>query len=197
MCDSTGAGDEPEDCAYTTPPKDVYELIERLSKPLPHRIHGSSKTRGLCVACLTRPQRTAGRHGYGNVCQPCHDLRQCPPTKNAPSGTRKRRMQYRAFKKTYCEECNFIAVHSCQLDVDHADGDRFNNDPKNLITLCANCHRLKTQHAADFQNQQRYGYEWAKPKIVEVRPPRIAKPRKRVKYLYPKQRHVAERKLKP
>jgi 5-methylcytosine-specific restriction endonuclease McrA len=35
------------------------------------------------------------------------------------------------------------------LDVDHIDGDRFNNDPANLQTLCANCHRLKTHLAGD------------------------------------------------
>jgi 5-methylcytosine-specific restriction endonuclease McrA len=32
-----------------------------------------------------------------------------------------------------------------QLDVDHIDGDHTNNELNNLQTLCANCHRLKTQ----------------------------------------------------
>jgi 5-methylcytosine-specific restriction endonuclease McrA len=31
-----------------------------------------------------------------------------------------------------------------QLDVDHIDGNHRNNNPENLQTLCANCHRLKT-----------------------------------------------------
>jgi hypothetical protein len=31
-----------------------------------------------------------------------------------------------------------------QLDVHHRDGDRENDDPQNLETLCANCHRLET-----------------------------------------------------
>ena len=47
-------------------------------------------------------------------------------------------------KKSFCEECGFVAVNSCQLDVDHLDGNRENSDSKNLRTLCANCHRLKT-----------------------------------------------------
>ena len=58
---------------------------------------------------------------------------------------------YRQYKKTYCEECGFVATHPCQLDVDHADGNHNNNATFNLITLCANCHRLKTFLAKDWQ----------------------------------------------
>lgn len=47
-------------------------------------------------------------------------------------------------KKPSCEHCGFVALHPCQLDVDHVDGNRDNNDPVNFRTLCANCHRLKT-----------------------------------------------------
>jgi hypothetical protein len=52
---------------------------------------------------------------------------------------------YRMHKKDYCETCGFKAIHSVQLDVDHIDGNHANNDVSNLQTLCANCHRLKTQ----------------------------------------------------
>lgn len=55
-----------------------------------------------------------------------------------------RKYPYKKYKKQYCEKCNFVAQHSCQLDVDHIDGNHDNNDPCNLQTLCANCHRLKT-----------------------------------------------------
>ena len=51
---------------------------------------------------------------------------------------------YAVHKKDYCQHCDFKPVHISQLDVDHIDGDRWNNDPSNLQTLCANCHRLKT-----------------------------------------------------
>lgn len=44
-----------------------------------------------------------------------------------------------------CIRCGFIPEDKVQLDVDHIDGDRSNNDPSNLQTLCANCHRLKTK----------------------------------------------------
>ena len=52
--------------------------------------------------------------------------------------------KYRKYKKSFCEKCGFIPEHKCQLDVDHIDGNHQNNDPSNLQTLCANCHRLKT-----------------------------------------------------
>ena len=55
-----------------------------------------------------------------------------------------RKPHYRDFKLDYCEHCGFIAMHPCQLDVDHIDGNHFNDDPSNLQTLCANCHRYKT-----------------------------------------------------
>jgi hypothetical protein len=56
---------------------------------------------------------------------------------------------YAIHKKDYCEHCDFKPVHISQLDVDHVDGDKWNNDPSNLQTLCANCHRLKTHLNGD------------------------------------------------
>jgi hypothetical protein len=55
---------------------------------------------------------------------------------------------YPRYKKDQCERCGFIAEHRCQLDVHHIDGNHQNNDIFNLMTLCANCHRL--EHAKRF-----------------------------------------------
>ena len=51
---------------------------------------------------------------------------------------------YAKHKGSICQGCGFTPEHMSQLDVDHIDGDRWNNNPSNLQTLCANCHRLKT-----------------------------------------------------
>ena len=62
---------------------------------------------------------------------------------------------YSVHKKDHCQQCGFNPVHTSQLDVDHIDGDRWNNDPSNLQTLCANCHRLKT-HLNDDSNSGKF-----------------------------------------
>jgi hypothetical protein len=65
-------------------------------------------------------------------------------------GSHSRRI-YARHKKGYCEECGFIPKHMVQLDVDHIDGDKKNNDISNLMTLCANCHRYKTLVNDDYK----------------------------------------------
>lgn len=54
-----------------------------------------------------------------------------------------------------CFRCNFIPEDIVQLDVDHIDGDRSNNAPENLQTLCANCHRLKTKQNMDWKKNEK------------------------------------------
>lgn len=92
--------------------------------------------RGLCVKCGVNLQQAKGHGKYRAHCRKCHTVRYGMPNW-APEPHRK-------FKKDHCEKCGFIPVTMFQLDVDHIDGNHANNDPKNLMTLCANCHRLKT-----------------------------------------------------
>lgn len=56
-----------------------------------------------------------------------------------------------------CMRCGFVPEHVCQLDVDHIDGDKKNNDLENLQILCSNCHRLKTRLAGDDQRWRKKG----------------------------------------
>lgn len=87
------------------------------------------------------------------VCLKCHETFK-PPSKRSVfcSDKCRRRVVKRPwikFRRKVCERCNFVPVHIGQLDVDHKDGNKLNNDPNNLETLCANCHRLKTKSRLD------------------------------------------------
>ena len=70
--------------------------------------------------------------------------RYCKNCTPSPYERIKLKRLYDGFKKDFCERCDFKAEHSCQLDVHHRDGDKRNNQPSNLETLCANCHRLES-----------------------------------------------------
>ena len=83
--------------------------------------------------CRAKGLTKAGKQMYDKCCWKC------------------RENGYRVHKKTYCELCGFVAVHTAQLDVDHVDGNHFNDELSNLMTLCANCHRLKTVLNNDHQ----------------------------------------------
>jgi hypothetical protein len=85
------------------------------------------------------------------------------------------------FRKDYCEACkgvcfeqavkgyieqygddtiklgNFVENWKSTLQVDHIDGNRYNNNPLNHATACPNVHMLKTQRQKDFLNN--YNFE--------------------------------------
>jgi len=62
------------------------------------------------------------------------------------------KMHLQKWIKKTCEQCGFIAKYHCQLDIDHIDGNHYNDDEDNLMCLCANCHRAKT-----FENKEHRG----------------------------------------
>lgn len=97
--------------------------------------------RGICVRCHERPQKVKKRGKFRPLCSRCDRL--LHPCKRSKPRVRFD-FPYTRHKKNSCEQCGFVALHKCQLDVDHIDGDHSNSDPSNLQTLCANCHRLKT-----------------------------------------------------
>ena len=53
-----------------------------------------------------------------------------------------------------CSKCGFEAVHACQMDIDHINGDHDDNRAENRQTLCANCHRLKTWVNKDWESKK-------------------------------------------
>lgn len=85
------------------------------------------------------------------------------------------------FRKDHCEACkgvcfeqaikgyieqygddtsklgDFIEDWKATLQVDHIDGNRYNNDPLNHATVCPNVHMLKTQRQKDYLNTYTFG----------------------------------------
>ena len=83
------------------------------------------------------------KDGYQHHCKDCQKNFDRKPERRYKK--RVQRSPYIVHKKNYCEACGFIALDSCQLDVDHIDENHKNNDISNLRTLCANCHRIKSK----------------------------------------------------
>ena len=67
----------------------------------------------------------------------------------------RRYKHHRHPKADHCFRCGFCAEWPGQLDLDHIDGNRLNNDLSNIQTLCANCHRLKTHTEGDHLKQDK------------------------------------------
>jgi len=65
--------------------------------------------------------------------------------------------EYKKYRKDYCENrdsrlgfrCSYTIRIEGQLQVDHKNGNPSDNRPRNLQTLCANCHVFKTIQSRD------------------------------------------------
>lgn len=108
--------------------------MTRYKKPEPSNVRGVC-----CVEGCQNLQTSYGGGKYRTIC------------KMHARSKYESKYEYRGFKGEVCEECGFIPVHHCQLDVDHIDGNHNHNSPDNLQTLCANCHRLKTILKEDYK----------------------------------------------
>ena len=115
----------------------------------PHKITSPDKESqiGICSICGPVRIKSSGKLDAPKIRWRCY-----PRYKN---NKKRERDVYRRHKKDVCEKCGFIPEHKVQLDVDHIDGNKKNNDPTNLQTLCANCHRLKTHINKDHIKQKR------------------------------------------
>jgi HNH endonuclease len=96
---------------------------------------------GLCSECGTTPVKVI------NFADGAQSFR-------CMKSYKKYKTPWKKFKKDTCEHCGFVPTHPSQLDVDHIDGNNKNNDITNLMTLCANCHRLKTAIYKDWNNKK-------------------------------------------
>lgn len=86
----------------------------------------------LCDDCGVEPVRFKGYTPSGNPrydkrCAGCHRANSCSP--------------WLLHRGDECESCGYRPFFKRSLDVHHRDSDKSNNDPDNLMTLCATCHR--------------------------------------------------------
>jgi len=58
------------------------------------------------------------------------------------SNDKKKYLLYKEIKTNVCCVCGFIADDLSQIDIHHRDGNHHNNTTDNLVSVCANCHRL-------------------------------------------------------
>ncbi len=170
----------------------------RRSPPTPEQVEAARKARQeqaakvvshvrpLCKKCgvnVCRIQynkdlklRAGGLPYYQSECNSCH------------RGERTVGEQYPSYRRNAlkaagdnpkCSYCGFEPLHVCQLDVDHIDGDKKNNDLANLQILCSNCHRLKTWANGDdrkwneeVRKQKRPWGHWAQEETDIITPGR-------------------------
>lgn len=68
--------------------------------------------------------------------------------------------EYRRYRKNYCENidgrlgfiCTTTVVHKCMLEVDHINNNHKDDRKTNYQTLCACCHRVKTNTMGHLTN---------------------------------------------
>ena len=120
------------------------------------RIEEKKRLRPLCcnIGCNRKVHligySSTGTPKYRPYCGVCH--KHTYKGLGAPEGV--------TFIKTdYCENSDgrlgFVCstkgntLHSCMMDLDHIDGNHYNNIPDNIQTICKNCHSYKTKFNGD------------------------------------------------
>ena len=94
---------------------------------------------------------STGKPTYRPLCDACRKPKNC--AREGVTGV----------KKDYCENRDGRLGHKCtatimgylQLDLDHIDGNHYNNVPENIQTLCKNCHSWKSHVNEDHLNFMR------------------------------------------
>ena len=113
----------------------------------------------LCVDCEINEKHfkgysTAGNPIYRARCQECHNRRT-----NNPWGRHKGEV---------CEMCGYKPFWRRALDVHHRDGNKSNNEPSNLMTLCATCHRELEASIHDLSGEWEEAESWLKKALRKL-----------------------------
>ena len=124
-----------------------------------------------CNRCKTRKFFYEYQGPYSVTCKRCIVLH--IPVPRRLRGIQTKLSKHRAHKLPkgpICEKCGFVPKHSCQLDVDHKNGIHSDDNPLNLQTLCANCHRLKTHEERNVHKGNNYHPNSPKYRPFEINP---------------------------
>lgn len=96
-----------------------------------HRISGRDETARTGVCSICGPVALRRRERRGSVEWIC-----------SRRNKELARPRHRLHLGTECVACGFKAIHAAQLDAHHINENHDDNRPQNIVTLCANCHRL-------------------------------------------------------
>lgn len=137
--------------------REATERVRKSTVEMKAALRGKCKTPG-CNSHLTL-WKGPGEKDY---CDPCQR------NFSAFGGLATPAKAYSQLRESKCSECQFDpadlprvkkykesdpkmynSLLRASLTVDHIDGNHANNDPGNLVTLCSNCHNIKTIEHGD------------------------------------------------
>ena len=95
----------------------------------------------------------SGKYKLRPVCWKCHE---------SSYGARQLEEGVKFFKKEYCENVNGFLGYKCTahipysgaLELDHKDGNQYNNVEANIQTLCKVCHSWKSKQSNDYKKNK-------------------------------------------
>ena len=96
-----------------------------------------------CVNCNISFAKPNGisKHGFKKWHKYCTDCAKAISNKKIP------------MKNTMCIECGFVPEDLIQLDIAYRDLNPNNKSPQNILTVCANCSRLRNKKIREGNKQ--------------------------------------------
>ncbi len=100
-----------------------------------------------CVGCaieIIKTRTTVGKY-CSNACQKKYESNQKMTAWLNNNEKVGKRVVRRYLKETHGDECSVCGIEDwlgepINFEIDHSDGDPYNNRPENLRMLCPNCH---------------------------------------------------------
>jgi len=124
---------------------------------VPQPNHNQPRPTCLNHGCVSPVAHCGAR--WRPFCQRCH---------KAGYGSGKLKESVTAFKTGYCQNVDGVLGFNCPMNyekapwaigltqVDHVDGNYYNNTPDNCMELCEGCHRQKSKLSGDYKQQRKY-----------------------------------------